>query len=239
MGRSQSVEIGGTSVTFCTEQLPEWFVDVIREQERESLESLLDTIRPDDVLYDIGANFGLYSFFAADQIEDGTIVAVEPYPPNVERIRATARLNETTNLRVCDIALGDADESRPFEPTSSKNYATATFRNPEEGSAVDTVDTRRGDSLVADGELPPPTVVKIDVEGSEPEVLGGMSETLERPDCRYLLCELHPPDPEAAHRRSLADYDTSVTELVARIESLGFDTTLWEREEQIHVVAVK
>ena len=44
--------------------------------------------------------------------------------------------------------------------------------------------------LVSTGQIPPPTVVKIDVEGAELAVLAGMSETIaaHRP---AIICELH------------------------------------------------
>src|SRR5947209_3640600 len=42
-----------------------------------------------------------------------------------------------------------------------------------------TVDTVAIDDLIARGEVPPPTVVKIDVEGAEIAVLHGMRHTIE------------------------------------------------------------
>ena len=57
------------------------------------------------------------------------------------------------------------------------------------------------DELVSSGELPPPTVVKIDVEGAELAVLEGMRETIgaHRP---AIICELH--DTHAAFVAAMA-----------------------------------
>jgi hypothetical protein len=58
------------------------------------------------------------------------------------------------------------------------------------------------DDLVERGDVPPPDVVKIDVEGSELAVIRGMRRTLER-HRPVLICELHETNPEfvAAMRR--------------------------------------
>ena len=46
------------------------------------------------------------------------------------------------------------------------------------------------DDLVGDGGLPPPALVKIDVEGAEIAVLEGMRDTIER-HRPAIVCELH------------------------------------------------
>jgi hypothetical protein len=46
------------------------------------------------------------------------------------------------------------------------------------------------DDMLRDGQLAPPTAVKIDVEGAEIAVLEGMRETLER-HRPAVICELH------------------------------------------------
>jgi hypothetical protein len=53
------------------------------------------------------------------------------------------------------------------------------------------VTVRRGDDLVAEGTLPPPNMIKIDVEGFEVRVIQGLRETIKahRP---WVLAEIHP-----------------------------------------------
>ena len=83
-------------------------------------------------------------------------------------------------------------------------------RGVADASLVDTP-VVTGDSLVASGESPQPTVVKIDVEGAEADVVAGLAATLTAPACRLVYCEVHPglldgrdQDPDAV-RRTLRD----------------------------------
>ncbi len=54
------------------------------------------------------------------------------------------------------------------------------------------VEVLRGDDFLDANSLRFPTVVKIDVEGHEYQVLYGLARTLSRPECRLLICEIHP-----------------------------------------------
>ncbi|MFC6752138.1 FkbM family methyltransferase [Halorubrum tibetense] len=48
-----------------------------------------------------------------------------------------------------------------------------------------------GDTLVADGEIPPPDVLKTDTEGTEAAVLRGLEATIREHRPRVIYCEVH------------------------------------------------
>ncbi|MCP5414753.1 MAG: FkbM family methyltransferase [Chromatiaceae bacterium] len=60
-------------------------------------------------------------------------------------------------------------------------------------SSPDSVDVqlRTGDGLVVQGDTPPPTALKIDVEGFEKEVLEGLGGTLNRRELHLIGIEVH------------------------------------------------
>ena len=88
-------------------------------------------------------------------------------------------------------------------------------RHPRATEAVD-VEVLALDDLVDAGELRPPTLVKIDVEGAEGDVIAGMRRTLER-HRPAVVCELH---------------DTGA-EVAAAFEALGYEVSNLEGKEAI------
>ena len=60
-------------------------------------------------------------------------------------------------------------------------------------ASPDSVDVqlRTGESLVTQGEVPPPNALKIDVEGFEKEVLEGLGSTLSSPEVHLIGIEVH------------------------------------------------
>lgn len=254
----------GETVEFDTSTVPGVVVEHIFtadlfSTEKQSLEFLLSELRSDDVFFDIGAMYGLYTGFAARKLTEGSVVAFEPYPRNLEALERTVELNGLSNVEIRDVALGNTDGIEEFEspsleyhverlealrarqphtPTDAKDVSM-----PDEESSIVTfsVETRTGDGLVEAGELPQPNVVKIDVEGAEPAVVDGLRDTLAREACRLLVCEIHPPIEEANEarasnsERTIRDYGSSVEELVGEIEDLGFDTELDPGDGYLHV----
>lgn len=228
--------------------------------ERGSLEFILSGLNPDDVFFDVGAMYGLYTGFAGQILTDGTVVAFEPYPRNLDALERTVELNGLSNVDIRDVALSDTTGVEEFESPSLEYHVQqiAAMRarrqsRPESGATSPvvpdaeesvtnfSVETQSGDSLVEAGELPQPNVVKIDVEGAEPLVVDGLSETLAREACRLLVCEIHPPvderdDPAGSNsERSVADYNSTVDELVRDIERLGFETELEHGDGYLHL----
>jgi FkbM family methyltransferase len=230
--------------------------------ERRGIEHVLTHLRPDDVVFDVGAMFGLYTALAGQNLPDGSVVAFEPYPENIAALERTIELNDLSNVSVHEVALGDANGSAEFESPSLAYQAErlAHVRDqrargagrpslPDEDELSEsrivrfTAETRTGDSLVETGATPRPTVVKIDVEGAEALVVEGMRETLASDACRCLVCEVHPPDDgTAAGERSegsIEDYGGTVADLVETVERLGFETELETGDGYMHLRGLK
>jgi FkbM family methyltransferase len=145
------------------------------------------------VFYDIGANVGFFALLGAHLagLHEGRVFAFEAAPDNADAIRINARLNGIENVTVIDKAVsarpGRARLQVVDDQSWSKLEEYGEHPNTEQVLTVDTVSV---DDLVERGELPPPTVVKIDVEGAEIAVLEGMRQTIDdhRP---AIICELH------------------------------------------------
>lgn len=183
--------------------------------ERRVLESFVSTLEPDDVVWDVGANVGLYSCFAARRLSTGTVVGFEPVAVNRDRLIENLRMNAPEDRwRTEDSALWSANESVSLafcHPESNRSIAGAGHHYLTDGDGWTTVDCRRGDDLVRDG-VPAPDVMKIDVQGAELDVLVGMGTVLEEVDKIYL----------EIHREKSKRYYTCPSEIEAFLRDQGF-----------------
>jgi len=210
-----TLQIAGQEATFDASH-PDDARLLSRDIERPVIEDFLQTIDSDDTFFDIGAHIGTYSCLVALKIGAENVVAFEPSPNNVKRFRRNLELNDL-DVHINQIAISDSKGTATFkEATDSLEGSEATGQIIEDEREEDTitVDIETVDNLLADGDSDPPTVVKLDIEGAETNAVKGMRETLSRPECRLLYCEVHPEDMEA--------FGTDPDELRDELESCGF-----------------
>ncbi|WP_353635046.1 FkbM family methyltransferase [Halobacterium sp. NMX12-1] len=191
------------------------------KSESKELRDFLGAIKEDDVVYDVGANTGLYSLFAAKKCPQGTVVAFEPYPPNIRVLQQDITRNGLDNVTVIKSALSDSVGEIKFSQPNDDDigYGSSSINTGGTREEI-TVPTTTGDTLVADDKIPPANVVKIDVEGAEPLVLDGLEQVLSAPSCRVVYCEVHLPG--VSKRPSIQDFGSSLEELEFRLKEWGF-----------------
>jgi FkbM family methyltransferase len=130
-------------------------------------------IAPGSVVFDVGAHVGFYTLLASILTgERGTVVAFEPLPANLEHLRAHLRLNDIANVRIIEAAVSETDGAAWFKsgPTSTTGGIAETGDWKVKLVALD--------SLVAGRKVPPPDVIKMDIEGAEAAALRGAREIL-------------------------------------------------------------
>jgi FkbM family methyltransferase len=132
-------------------------------------------IGPHSVVYDVGAADGDTALMFANLATRGRVVAFEPSIEECERLVANLALNPSKKSTVTWFRLFVAP----------KDIVTSIV--PESLNEVHTVSL---DSLIAHSSIPPPTFVKIDVDGGEVEVLLSMADIManKRP---VILVETH------------------------------------------------
>lgn len=153
-------------------------------------QALASAVKPGDVVYDIGANVGFFTVLLARMAgTDGQVHAFEPLQSNSRFIRKNARRNGFNTVQVHECAVADADGDRELWVARHAGGAALTdHARPPDALRTIVVRTVTVDRVIEEG-LAPPAVVKIDVEGAEPAVLSGMSDTLRtvRPVVLYEL----------------------------------------------------
>jgi FkbM family methyltransferase len=131
--------------------------------------------------FDVGANIGHHSLFMSSHAD--RVFSFEPFSvvrAEMERKLSHAKVN---NVTIFPVALGDQNESGTFHPPTGANQGTGTLGNilPDNASTeVLSVPVVRGDDYFAANNLPPISLLKMDVEGYEAKALAGMRETIRR-----------------------------------------------------------
>jgi FkbM family methyltransferase len=123
--------------------------------------------------FDVGANIGSYSLVASEQ-SHADVYSFEPHPATYRLLEENIRLNDRRNVRLFPIALG-AEEGIAFLGNNPGAADNAIRRNDSVGAIP--VRLRRGEQVCAE-ESVSPSVMKIDVEGYEHDVLLGFGHSL-------------------------------------------------------------
>ncbi|HEX5179675.1 MAG TPA: FkbM family methyltransferase [Gemmatimonadaceae bacterium] len=135
-----------------------------------------------DVVFDVGANVGFYTLLAAARVgETGRVIAFEPLPKNVQRIHQHLRLNRLENVQVMEAAVGARSGTARFQPHASNAMGKVS------ANGIVGVELVSLDVLTDSKSIPDPTLIKIDVEGAELDVLKGAARTLDRARPAILL----------------------------------------------------
>jgi len=150
------------------------------EKERDIIQTFTQRLRPEDCVWDIGANLGVYTVAAGSVA--GTVVGFEPHPVTAGRARENAALNNYQNVSVQEVGLWDETTTSALS-TDRDELGTQTPRVEDDGDLA--IDLVRGSDVAA----PAPTVLKIDVEGAEEKVLDGFGDRLS--SVRLVLLEAH------------------------------------------------
>ena len=171
------------------------------ESEEIPFAMLRHLVRPGDVVYDAGANLGLYSRYLITGLKAGRVIACEPVAENLKLLRRNLELGGiASRVTVLPVALADEDGTLTFQvddvQTTSGTLSKVTGglpsvgrQNVRLGPLTTEVVCRSLDSLVAEG-LPKPDVIKVDVEGAEAFLLRGAITLLTQHGPR-LVVELH------------------------------------------------
>ena len=192
--------IGDTTVQFNITSRTEYARHRNLGGEGPIIEDLLSELEPDDVVYDIGANVGMYTCFFSECLQPNQVVAFEPHPSNLASLRSNLELNNTDAI-VIERALSNTNGTAELKVASQERGEGKHSLAIDSDEETITVELAAGDQLIESGEIPAPTVLKIDVEGAEYQVLQGLEQTLQSDLCRLIYVEVHP--------KHLNCYDTS------------------------------
>jgi FkbM family methyltransferase len=166
---------------------------VLGTYEPEFFRALREYLRPNDTCLDVGGNLGYYCLLMSGLVGSrGRVITFEPVAENLAVLRENILLNAADNIELVSTALGAqpgvmqlirSDAEVVSATPSVRGYAVEGPRSTMD-VMVDTLDA------FLETRNCRPSVIKIDVEGAEMEVLRGASNTL-RTARPVVLLEVH------------------------------------------------
>jgi FkbM family methyltransferase len=135
---------------------------------------------------DIGANVGQFALWAQQALGPQRIICVEPQHDAAERIRQMA-VRMTCHVDVIETALGTGSGTAMLYVTAAGDSSSVLGPEPDAQArrpglrvrSTSDVTVMSGDEALTNVPLPGPVLVKIDVQGSELEVLLGLQRVLQ------------------------------------------------------------
>jgi FkbM family methyltransferase len=124
--------------------------------------------------YDIGANVGFYTLLFSSLVgKGGSVHSFEPVPDNVAMIRRHLTLNAVANVHVHPCAVSDFEGFASF--LLSESHAMGKLSN---SGALSVPCCALDSQVFGNSRLPPPEVIKLDIEGAEALALRGALKTI-------------------------------------------------------------
>jgi FkbM family methyltransferase len=143
--------------------------------EVDRLRALANAVSPGAVVYDVGANVGIYSLLASLQVgPSGMVYAFEPLERNLLYLRRHLTLNKVENCVVLEAAVCNKEGTRSFSAASWSSSMAHLSTDGETSVPSTSLDS----CIYGERRFRAPDILKIDVEGAEMEVLEGASRAL-------------------------------------------------------------
>jgi len=173
-----------------------WRFDTLLEKEPETIE-WIDSFKTGETLWDVGANVGIYSIYAA--LKGIKVLAFEPHFANYFQLCTNIVLNKLQDY-ITPLCLAFTDK----KAVSTINLASLDFGTSMSSFASDrdfrgnpfTPIFRQGmigydiDHFISDFQLSVPDYFKIDVDGIELDIVRGAKNTFKHPHVKSISIEL-------------------------------------------------
>lgn len=180
----------------CPNYLTKWRAQTFHEKEPETLE-WIDSFNSNDCLWDIGANVGLYSLYAASR--GMNVVSFEPALSNSYLFSKNIEVNNfSQKIKLFGIALSDSTEVNTFymsettigtalhgfgeKSTLCKKEESELYQQAMLGFSID--------SFLEHFKVPYPNHIKIDVDGIEKKIINGASKTFKDERLKSVMIEI-------------------------------------------------
>jgi FkbM family methyltransferase len=136
-----------------------------------------------DIVMDVGANVGEYSRMIRALNSNCRIIAFEPVPSTFKTLKTNT---QTLNIELQNYALGNITGETQISIVPNISTLASLVENMQDGSGRNSekinISIKRGDNLIKELGIDNISLLKIDTEGYESEVLKGFDNAIEKAD---------------------------------------------------------
>jgi FkbM family methyltransferase len=147
---------------------------------------LINNLKENSILIDIGAHFGFFSVLASELIKSGKIFSIEPSQNTFKILKFNT--SNSNLISVNNIAISDIDSEihfyeyatlfSEFNTLVKNQYSKEDWYN-EKIVTISKIQCKKGDTFVLENDIIP-DFIKIDVEGAEDKVIFGFFNLLSK-----------------------------------------------------------
>lgn len=199
----------GDLIFECNSNLEEYRVNSLKMKEPETIHWIDSWNENEKVFfYDIGANIGVYSLYAANSHENIKVYSFEPDPLNFISLLKNIQLNDLfQSIHPLNLAVGERDVTSAFflveDPRPGRSGGQVSQNSSREYQCYQAM-VFSLDFLIFSCNLPLPTYVKIDVDGLESSVLEGMRKVISSGSLLGLLVEYNDEKEKKQWKKTLS-----------------------------------
>ena len=141
------------------------------------IDTLLQLVEPGDIVIDVGANIGTHTIPLAKRVgQSGGVLAIEPQRVVFQTLCGNVAINNLLNVMCLNIAAGATrgkGQVPVFDPKATFNWAAVTMSDVLDGEDTEVV-------AIDDLSVGRCRLIKVDVVGSEADVLEGARDLIRR-----------------------------------------------------------
>ena len=186
---------------FNPSNLTYWRTKTFETKEPETLQWIRNFSSKKPIFWDIGANVGLYSIYAAKQNSNTKVISFEPSGLNLGILERNIVLNNlSNNITVFQIPLFNKSNDLLYfsESSNEEGGALNSFGNDIgfDGKKINLINKYKifgtsVDQLISDKVLQIPNYIKIDVDGNEHLILEKSAKVLASGELKEIMIELN------------------------------------------------
>ena len=185
---------------------------------------------------DVGANIGYYTALATRAVgPNGKVIALEPDPESFQYLEQTIAANAVGNVQAFPIAASDVPATLPLYISHDNRGDNRLYQPGVDWPKIE-VEARPIDALLAENDIETLDLIKIDVQGYEPKVVAGLSETIRRSPKLTLLTEFWPKGIRDAGGEA-RNFLQSLRDLGLTLHELKADGELTELKDDDDLIA--